>query len=48
VVTRRGLFGDAWLSCQLSAPGPGTTDAVTVRRAQEWCVRLATTLGARP
>jgi hypothetical protein len=47
-VTLRGLFGDAWLSCQLSTPasGPGATG--TVRRAEQWCVRLATTLGARP
>lgn len=46
-VTLRGLFGDAWLSCQLTSasrePAPET-----VRRADQWCVRVATTLGARP
>jgi len=46
-VTLRGLFGDAWLSCRLSTPGTG--DALgTVQRAEQWCVRVATTLGARP
>jgi hypothetical protein len=46
-VTLRGLFGDAWLSCRLSTPGPD--DALgTVQRAEQWCVRVATTLGARP
>jgi len=46
-VTLRGLFGDAWLSCRLSTPG--ATDALgTVQRAEQWCVRVATTLGARP
>jgi hypothetical protein len=47
VVTLRGLFGDAWLSCQLRTPG---ADAVpqTVQRAEQWCVRVATTVGARP
>jgi hypothetical protein len=51
VVTLRGLFGDAWLSCQLSTPASGvaaTGASVTERRAEQWCVRLATTLGARP
>jgi hypothetical protein len=46
-VTLSGLFGDAWLSCRLSRPGTG--DVVgTVQRAEQWCVRVATTLGARP
>jgi hypothetical protein len=46
-VTLRGLFGDAWLSCRLSRPG--SDDVLgTVRRAEQWCVRVATTLGARP
>jgi hypothetical protein len=44
-VTLRGLFGDAWLSCRLSTPG---VDTGTVQRADQWCVRVATTLGARP
>ncbi len=46
-VTLRGLFGDAWLSCRLSTPGP-TDAAETAQRADQWCVRVATTLGARP
>lgn len=46
-VTLRGLFGDAWLSCRLSTPG--SADPLgTVQRAEQWCVRVATTLGARP
>jgi hypothetical protein len=46
-VTLRGLFGDAWLSCRLSRPG--SDDVLdTVQRAEQWCVRVATTLGARP
>lgn len=45
--TLRGLFGDAWLSCRLTTPG--TQDAGgTAQRADQWCVRVATTLGARP
>ncbi len=47
VVTLRGLFGDAWLTCQLSTPGATGGDQ-TVQRAEQWCVRVATTLGARP
>lgn len=46
-VTLRGLFGDAWLSCQLTSPAAGSV-AATVRRSEQWCVRVATTLGARP
>ena len=46
-VTLRGLFGDAWLSCRLSAPGTVPAADVT-RRGEQWCVRVATTLGARP
>jgi hypothetical protein len=46
-VTLRGLFGDAWLSCQLSTP-EGDPAAETVQRAEQWCVRVATTVGARP
>jgi hypothetical protein len=49
-VTLRGLFGDAWLTCRLQAPAPVTAPATaqgTVERAAQWCVRVATTLGAR-
>jgi hypothetical protein len=47
VVTLRGLFGDAWTTCRLSTPGPSGATG-TVERAEQWCVRVATTLGARP
>jgi hypothetical protein len=47
VVTLRGLFGDAWLSCELTVSGePGPAGVRT--RASRWCVHVATTLGARP
>jgi hypothetical protein len=46
-VTLRGLFGSSWLSCQLSArSAAGTPDLV--RRAERWCVQVATTVGSRP
>jgi hypothetical protein len=45
-VTLRGLFGDAWMSCELSTPGSSTDE--TVQRTEQLCVRVATTLGARP
>ena len=46
-VTLRGLFGSSWLSCQVSAlRGAGTADLV--RRAERWCVQVATTVGSRP
>ncbi len=45
--TVRGLFGDAWFSCRLTTPSVGAR-AETVRRGEQWCLRLATTLGARP
>jgi hypothetical protein len=47
VVTLSGLFGDTWLSCQLSTPRASGA-AGTVRRAEQWCVRVATSLSARP
>jgi hypothetical protein len=43
-VTLQGLFGDAWLSCQLTLP---TTEADTIGRAQQWCVRVATSASRR-
>ncbi|NUS53034.1 MAG: hypothetical protein HOQ22_18595 [Nocardioidaceae bacterium] len=46
-VTLSGLFGDAWFSCQVTAPAP-TSPVETTRRTEQWCVRVATTLGARP
>ncbi len=48
-VTLSGLFGDAWLSCRLSSPAAaGDSRSQTVQRAQRWCVRVATSVGARP
>ncbi len=34
----RGLFGDAWLVCSLTAPG---TRRATLTRAGAWCVAVA-------
>jgi hypothetical protein len=45
VVTLRGLFGSAWLSCQLTSADPASQ---VEQRATQWCVTVATTLGARP
>lgn len=44
-VTYRGLFGDAWLSCSVAAPGKGdaTADKTLVAKAGAWCVRVAET-----
>ena len=47
VVTLRGLFGDAWLSCELRVSDAAGPDAARTRAAR-WCVHVATTLGARP
>lgn len=47
----RGLFGDAWLTCQVRqwASGGEQPNPVDVRsRAEQWCVHVATTLGANP
>ncbi len=47
-VTSRGLFGDAWLTCRLTAPRtPGEPAAAVADRAEQWCVHVVTTLGAR-
>jgi hypothetical protein len=46
-VTLRGLFGDAWFSCQLTLPGTTSTRAA-VRSTQRWCVHVAETVGAQP
>lgn len=42
----RGLFGDAWLTCQLSTPA---TVAATAQqdRASRWCVSIATAATVR-
>ena len=45
-VTLSGLFTDAWFSCQVSVPRASTS--VARRTAEQWCVHVVTTLGARP
>lgn len=47
VVTLRGLFGSSWLSCQLTTPVAAARPD-PVRRAERWCVQVASTVGARP
>jgi hypothetical protein len=43
----RGLFGDTWVTCEVTdRGGPGDVEAVE-SRAEQWCVHVATTLGAR-
>lgn len=48
VTSLRGLFGDAWLSCEVSLPARGTSRVAAVARTEQWCVRVVTTIGARP
>jgi hypothetical protein len=43
-VTLRGLFGDAWLSCEVTTAG-SEARAEVVRRGSRWCVQVATALG---
>lgn len=43
-----GLFGDAWLSCELSRPRGGTDAGAVRRTAARWCTDVAVGLGARP
>lgn len=42
-VTLRGLFGDAWLSCELTSPG--LTPARLLDRAGRWCLVVARAAG---
>jgi hypothetical protein len=44
-VTARGLYGDTWLTCQLTVEAD-PEDALA--RAEPWCLHVATSLGARP
>ena len=37
----RGLFGDAWLSCELVAPAPADGTGTFVERAGAWCGAVA-------
>jgi hypothetical protein len=43
----RGLFGDTWLSCQVTDQGDAVDARAVESRAGRWCVHVATTLGAR-
>jgi hypothetical protein len=37
----QGLFGDAWLTCELTSKDPEVTGAELLRRAGAWCVGVA-------
>ena len=43
----RGLFGDAWLSCSLSAPA-ALSDEELLDRAGRWCVAVAEAAAVMP
>lgn len=43
----RGLFGDAYLSCELVTTGT-ETESEAVRRANSWCVGVAASLTEQP
>ena len=43
----RGLFGDAWLSCSLSAPAT-LSEADLLDRAGRWCVAVAEAAAVMP
>lgn len=45
-VRLQGLFGDSWLSCEVTLPEPEGDEARA--RARDWCVEVATSLSARP
>ncbi|WKN49629.1 hypothetical protein [Nocardioides sp. Arc9.136] len=38
----RGLLGDAWLVCSISAPGDGPTRADQLARTSRWCAAVVT------
>lgn len=40
-VSFRGLFGDAWLTCTLTAPTAATSAEELVGRADAWCAAVA-------
>jgi len=42
-IRRAGLFGDTWLTCEVSGNG---TPATLRKRTDAWCVRVATALNA--
>lgn len=41
VASYRGLFGDAWLTCELSLKDPEASGAEVLRRTGAWCVGVA-------
>jgi hypothetical protein len=41
VASYRGLFGDAWLTCELSLKPPGVSGPELLRRTGAWCVGVA-------
>jgi hypothetical protein len=46
VASYRGLFGDAWLTCELSLKDLEVTDAELLRRTGAWCVGVAQAAGS--
>jgi hypothetical protein len=42
-VRHAGLFGQTWLSCEVSAPAPAEVPALS-GRSERWCVEVANTL----
>ena len=44
-VRHAGLFGQTWLTCEVSAPAPAEVDEVSAR-SERWCVEVANTLNA--
>jgi hypothetical protein len=44
-VRHAGLFGQTWLTCEVSAPAPADRAAVAAR-SERWCVEVANTLNA--
>ena len=45
LVTMAGLFGDAWLTCEVSSPAR-RPEARAVEEAQRWCVEVVYAAGA--
>lgn len=43
-VRHAGLFGQTWLTCEVSAPNGTGSDSGVGERADRWCVEVATTL----
>lgn len=44
----QGLFGDAWLSCEITVQPSRASRQDVLERAERWCIDVVTTLGARP